>query len=64
MKVVVTDAFGADKSRGQVGVNLARPFDSRFTFSQIPGPAFVLADREENDLVHAVINAANDLIAG
>jgi hypothetical protein len=62
-EVGVGDHLGADEALGQVGVDLARPLDGVGPLAQAPGPALVLADGEEDDLVHGVVDRPQHLAA-
>jgi hypothetical protein len=58
LEVVVANHFRADEALGEIGMNLAGAFNGIRAALQAPGPALVLADREEDDLAHGIIDVA------
>ena len=63
MEVVIADDLSPDEAICQVGVDFAGAFDRVLSPIEAPSPAFILADREKDDLIHGVINVPKDLVA-
>ena len=62
LEVLVGDDFRAYEAMFEVGVDLGSTLRRGRAFGNGPGPALVLADGEEDDLVHAVEDAAQGLV--
>src|SRR5262249_9110403 len=62
--VVVADHLGPHEALGEIGVDLARAGQGLRARLERPRPALVLTDREEHDLLHAVVDRTQRVAAG
>src|SRR5207248_7731890 len=63
-EIVVADNFAADEAAGEVGVDFGGAFDGAGALGNGPGPAFVVANGEKDDVAHRLENGAQDFGPG